>query len=202
MTLNGRSGASAARCATTAGRERRTTSIADHATPRSRELVAEATPDIGEREASAAWDLATVLFASGTTGAPTGVLILWGQLTATSLANAGTLGPVDAYYSPFPRFSHERAWTSDAHGLCGGLSGVARGFQRFVLLVGRQAVPDHGGRIVRGGRALSPGGAAGAMTTPPIRSHRPSWCPSYPNPTISHEDSSSATTRQSITQVR
>lgn len=69
-----------------------------------RELVTEAIPDIGEREAPAAWDLATVLFTSGTTGAPKGVLIPWGQLTATSLANAGTLGPEDAYYSPFPWF--------------------------------------------------------------------------------------------------
>lgn len=52
------------------------------------------------------WDIATILYTSGTTGPSKGVLVPWAQIYATTTGSmvVADLGPEDAYYCPFPLF--------------------------------------------------------------------------------------------------
>lgn len=61
---------------------------------------------VGDLPEPAPWDIAAILYTSGTTGPSKGVLVPWAQLyaTATGCYPLEDLGPDDAYYCPFPLF--------------------------------------------------------------------------------------------------
>ncbi len=64
------------------------------------ELMAGAEP--ADRPGPEAYDIAGILYTSGTTGPSKGVLVPWAQLHATATANSGALHDSDAWYSPMP----------------------------------------------------------------------------------------------------
>ena len=66
-------------------------------------------PTITREESSeplAPWDIATIMYTSGTTGASKGVLVPWAQIHATASGSMpfDELGPDDVFYAPFALF--------------------------------------------------------------------------------------------------
>jgi carnitine-CoA ligase len=66
-------------------------------------LLAAAAP-IEDGEPPAVWDIATILYTSGTTGPSKGVLIPWAQLRATAIGPWSTPSPDEVAYCPYPLF--------------------------------------------------------------------------------------------------